>query len=61
MGFFDGDNVPDFVAKHNDLQFYFPTLAAPEAPNATAAAEAAANGEPAEDPFAAPSDEDVHY
>jgi len=35
MGFFDGDNVPDFVAKRDDLQYYFKGLAAPEPVNAT--------------------------
>lgn len=35
MGFFDGENVPDFVAKRDDLQYYFKGLAAPEPVNAT--------------------------
>ena len=65
MGFFDGENVPDFVAKHDDLQHYFPTLAAPPT-----AADAGANGtaggtegEGADehDPFAAPAEEGEKY
>eukprot|EP00967_Tisochrysis_lutea_P014582 scaffold16409_cov30-Tisochrysis_lutea.AAC.2 len=35
MGFFDGENVPDFVAKRDDLQYYFKGLAAPEPTNDT--------------------------
>jgi len=42
MGFFDGENVPDFVAKRDDLEFYFKSLAPPETANDTAA-----DGEPA--------------
>jgi len=38
MGFFDGENVPDFVAKRDDLQYYFKGLAAPEPVNATGCA-----------------------
>lgn len=30
LGFFEGDNVPDFVAKRDDLEYYFPKLGAPE-------------------------------
>ena len=36
MGFFDGENVPDFVAKRDDLRYYFKGLAAPEVANETA-------------------------
>jgi translocation protein SEC62 len=35
MGFFEGDNVPDFVAKTDDLQYYFKSLAPPEEANTT--------------------------
>ena len=35
LGLFDGDNVPDFVAKRDDLEYYFKTLAPPEMPNKT--------------------------
>ena len=35
LGFFDGENVPDFVAKRDDLEYYFKTLAPPEMPNKT--------------------------
>ena len=56
MGLFDGDNVPDFVAKRDDLEYYFKSLAAPEPANDTA--EGAAEGdEPSRDPFAAPEEE----
>ena len=48
LGFFDGDNVPDFVAKRDDLEYYFKSLAAPEMPNKTD------DGKPERDPFAAP-------
>mmetsp|Transcript_13430 Transcript_13430/g.39614 ORF Transcript_13430/g.39614 Transcript_13430/m.39614 type:complete len:353 (-) Transcript_13430:226-1284(-) len=62
MGFFDGENVPDFVAKHEDLTYYFPTIAPPE--NATEA-KVDADGNPVEgderDPFAAPSDDDAKF
>jgi len=53
LGLFDGDNVPDFVAKRDDLEYYFKSLAAPEMPNKT-------DGKPGEkekDPFAAPEEE----
>ena len=46
--FFDGENVPDFVAKRDDLEYYFKTLAPPEMPNKTD------DGKPEQDPFAAP-------
>ena len=49
MGFFDGENVPDFVAKRDDLQYYFKGLAAPEVANETADGDG-------RDPFAAPED-----
>lgn len=52
MGLFDGDNVPDFVAKRDDLQYYFKALSAPEVPNAT---QAEGDGR---DPFAAPEGEE---
>lgn len=70
MGFFDGENVPDFVAKHDDLTYYFPSIAAPEPANSTAEGGALdeegnplprAEGEDAADPFAAPVEEDVRY
>lgn len=64
MGFFEGDNVPDFVAKHDDLNYYFKTLAAPEPPpNGTegGGGGAGAAGGDEHDPFAAPADEDVKY
>jgi len=50
LGLFDGDNVPDFVAKRDDLQYYFKSLAAPEPPNVTESGD----GEPTRDPFAQP-------
>jgi len=64
MGFFDGENVPDFVAKHDDLTYYFPTIAPPEN---TTAPKLDADGNPIEgaeeeaDPFAAPTEEDVRF
>ena len=51
LGLFDGDNVPDFVAKRDDLEYYFKSLAAPEVPNTT---DADGKAEPERDPFAAP-------
>jgi len=54
MGLFDGDNVPDFIAKRDDLEYYFKSLAAPEMPNTTEGGE----GGDTADPFAAPSDEE---
>ena len=56
LGLFDGDNVPDFVAKRDDLEYYFKSLAAPEPPaNDTDSTD----GKPKRDPFAAPTDEDA--
>lgn len=52
LGFFDGDNVPDFVAKRDDLEYYFKSLAPPEV------VETDADGEPTRDPFAAPDEEE---
>ena len=57
LGFFDGDNVPDFVAKRDDLQYYFKSLAAPEPTNETAEGDAA----DARDPFAAPEEEGTRF
>ena len=67
LGLFEGDNVPDFVAKRDDLQYYFKSLAAPEEPppqgNATHHADGrkkkASEQDP--DPFAAPKSEKVSY
>lgn len=45
--------LSDFVAKRDDLEYYFKSLAAPEMPNKT-------DGKPGEkekDPFAAPEEE----
>merc|ERR1740117_844002 len=47
LGFFDGENVPDFVAQRDDLEYYFKSLAPPEPSN-----ETLNSGE--RDPFAAP-------
>ena len=56
-GLFDGDNVPDFVAKPDDLQYYFKSLAPPEeAPNATDSKGKKKKKEA--DPFAAPKEEE---
>lgn len=57
MGLFDGDNVPDFVAKRDDLQYYFKSLAAPEMPNNTEAGE---DGDRS-DPFAAPEEDGARF
>ena len=59
MGLFDGDNVPDFVAKRDDLEYYFKSLAAPEMPNTTEDGKEKKDGEPEHDPFAAPKDEEA--
>ena len=64
MGLFDGDNVPDFVAKRDDLEYYFPRLAAapPEAEeNSTDSKKKKKKGEDERDPFAAPKDEDQRF
>jgi len=55
MGLFDGDNVPDFVAKRDDLEYYFKSLAAPEPANDT---DSGGKKETERDPFAAPSEEE---
>jgi len=58
MGLFDGDNVPDFVAKRDDLEYYFKSLAPPEVPNKTDGKR----GGKEKDPFAAPKEEEkVRY
>jgi len=54
MGLFDGDNVPDFVAKRDDLEYYFKSLAAPEPANDTTGG----SKEDGKDPFAAPENEE---
>ena len=53
-----GDNVPDFVAKRDDLQYYFKSLAAPEPANDTGDGKKDKDGEE-RDPFAAPKDDDA--
>jgi len=53
LGFFDGENVPDFVAKRDDLEYYFKSLAPPEQKNQT-------SGE-SRDPFAAPKEEGQRF
>jgi len=55
MGFFDGENVPDFVAKRDDLEYYFKSLAAPEVKNDTDP------DKPERDPFAAPKEEGQRF
>lgn len=57
-GLFDGDNVPDFIAKRDDLEYYFQSLAAPEVPNTTET-DKEGKKKPEADPFAAPKDEDA--
>lgn len=62
LGLFDGDNVPDFVAKRDDLEYYFKTLAPPEQVNDTEKQSKRKKGEAEPDPFAAPKDEEkVRY
>jgi len=56
MGLFEGDNVPDFVAKRDDLEYYFKTLAAPEVVNETET-DGKGKKKKARDPFAAPQEE----
>eukprot|EP00322_Chrysochromulina_rotalis_P023454 CAMPEP_0115849444 /NCGR_PEP_ID=MMETSP0287-20121206/11453_1 /TAXON_ID=412157 /ORGANISM="Chrysochromulina rotalis, Strain UIO044" /LENGTH=356 /DNA_ID=CAMNT_0003303413 /DNA_START=60 /DNA_END=1130 /DNA_ORIENTATION=+ len=58
MGLFDGDNVPDFIAKRDDLEYYFKSLAAPEPPPNDTATGGDGDGKPTRDPFAAPSDDE---
>jgi len=58
MGLFDGENVPDFVAKRDDLEYYFKSLAPPEPVNDTAS-DGKTKKEKERDPFAAPKDEDA--
>lgn len=64
-GFFDGENVPDFVAKRDDLEYYFKTLAPPEPVNDTEATDGKGKKKKKEkekDPFAQPSGEEkVRY
>ena len=55
LGLFDGENVPDFVAKRDDLEYYFKGLAAPEPANDTESDEKKGD-EP--DPFAEPESEE---
>merc|ERR1719440_375582 len=57
MGLFDGDNVPDFVAKRDDLEYYFKSLAAPEMPNTTEDGDGKKKKGEDKDPFAAPKEE----
>jgi len=60
MGLFDGDNVPDFVAKRDDLEYYFKSLAAPEPANDTSEGTGKDGKKKKErDPFAAPVEEDA--
>jgi len=54
MGFFEGENVPDFVAKTDDLQYYFKSLAPPEPENTTSDGDGKGKQR---DPFAAPEEE----
>jgi len=57
MGFFEGDNVPDFVAKTDDLQYYFKSLAPPEPENTTEETGKKGKKGKEKDPFAAPEAE----
>jgi len=57
LGLFDGENVPDFVAKRDDLEYYFKSLAAPEMPNTTEDGKPG-KGKKEKDPFAAPDEEE---
>ena len=60
LGLFDGDNVPDFVAKRDDLEYYFKSLAAPEPPpDANESDGKKKKKGPEADPFAAPKEEDA--
>jgi hypothetical protein len=58
MGLFDGENVPDFVAKRDDLEYYFKSLAPPEPANDTDSGDPKKKKGKEKDPFAAPSDEE---
>jgi len=58
MGLFDGENVPDFVAKRDDLEYYFKSLAPPEPANDTKSGGDGKKKGAEHDPFAAPKDED---
>jgi len=59
LGLFDGENVPDFIAKRDDLQYYFKSLAAPEPPPNTT--DDKKDGEPENDPFAAPQEDGQRF
>ena len=64
MGFFEGDNVPDFVAKTDDLQYYFKSLAPPEEVNATGddgGAKGKGGKGKEKDPWAAPKEEKTRF
>jgi len=56
-GLFDGDNVPDFVAKRDDLEYYFKTLAPPEPVNDTEDGKKGKKKK-SSDPFAQPKEEE---
>merc|ERR1719198_1733955 len=56
LGLFEGDNVPDFVAKRDDLEYYFKSLAPPEPVNDTDDGTGKKK-KPEADPFAAPKEE----
>ena len=58
LGLFDGDNVPDFVAKRDDLEYYFKSLAAPVEVNDTETDSKKKKKKKEEDPFAAPKDDE---
>ena len=49
--------MPDFIAKRDDLEYYFKSLAPPEPANDTES-EGGKKKEDTHDPFAAPKDED---
>ena len=53
-----GDNVPDFVAKRDDLEYYFKSLAAPP-PEVNDTSDGKKKKEKEKDPFAAPKDEEA--
>jgi len=58
FGLFDGDNVPDFVAKRDDLEYYFKSLAPPEPVNDTETDGKGKKKKKEKDPFAAPEAEE---